>query len=84
MNLDIRKSGCTTDINDAGGKFALGFNDSNSKFAVSVNYTSDKFVTCCAGAVDTGEKLPPVSTTPVINLPPVSQMMATVSDLFTP
>ncbi len=29
---DIRKSRCTTGINDTGGKFAIGINDTGGKF----------------------------------------------------
>jgi hypothetical protein len=54
---DIRKSRCTTGVNDTGGKFATGI------------YTGGKIA---AGIIDTGGKLPPVSTTPAANLSPVS------------
>ncbi len=40
---DIRKSRCTTGLNDTGGKFATGVNDTGGKFATFVNYTSGKF-----------------------------------------
>jgi hypothetical protein len=55
---DIRKSRCTTGVNDTGGKFATGINDTGGKFA--------------AGDNDAGGKLPPVSTTPAANFPPVT------------
>jgi hypothetical protein len=31
MRGDIRKSRCTTGVNDTGGKFATGFNDTGGK-----------------------------------------------------
>jgi hypothetical protein len=40
---DIRKSRCTTDINDTGGKFATGVNDTGGKIAAGVNYSYGKF-----------------------------------------
>jgi hypothetical protein len=43
---DIRKSRCTTGINDTGGNFATSFAgvvDTGGKFATSVNYTGSKF-----------------------------------------
>jgi hypothetical protein len=55
---DIRKSKCTTGINDTGGKFATGVKDTGRKIVAGIN--------------DAGSKLPPVSTTPAANLPPVS------------
>ena len=69
---DIRKSSCTTGVNDTGGKFATGVNDTGGKLPpVSATPAAN---------------LPPVSTTPaanfatsylvlltpVANLPPVS------------
>ncbi len=36
---DIRKSRCTTGVNDTGGKFANGVNDTGGKFATGVNET---------------------------------------------
>ncbi len=63
---DIRKSRCTTGINDTGGKFATGVNHT-ANFATSfagVVDTEGKFAT---GVNDTGGNLPPVSTTPVVN-----------------
>ncbi len=67
MCEDVRKSRCTTGINDTGGKFATGINDTvgkfchqfasvvdtGSKFATGVNDTGSKFVT---GVNDTGGK----------------------------
>jgi hypothetical protein len=53
---------------DTGGKFATGVNDSGHKFATGVNETGHKFATDFNG-VD--GKLPPISTTPTANLPPV-------------
>ncbi len=57
-------------INNTSGKFATGIIDTSGKFFnqfVSVVNTGGKF----AGVNDTGGKLPPVSTTPAANLPPV-------------
>jgi len=34
---DIRKSRCTTGINDTSGKIASGINDTGGKFAIGVN-----------------------------------------------
>ncbi len=45
---DIRKSRCTTGVNDTGGKFATGVNDTGGKLPL----------------VSTTPNLPPVSTTP--------------------
>jgi hypothetical protein len=42
---DIRKSRCTTGINETGGKFATGVNDTGGKIAARVNYIGGKFVT---------------------------------------
>jgi hypothetical protein len=36
---DIRKSRCTTGINDTGGKFAIGVNYTCAKFATGIKYT---------------------------------------------
>jgi hypothetical protein len=61
---DIRKSMCTTGVNCNGGKFATGITgvvDTGGKFATCVNVTSGK--------------LPQVSTTLAISLPPVSTTM---------
>ncbi len=57
---DIRKSRCTTGINNTGGKFATGINDTGSKFC-------HQFPLCCWHP-------PPVSTIPAANLRPVSTM----------
>ncbi len=69
---DIRKSRCTTGVNDIGGNFAngtAGVVDTGGKFATGVNDTGGKFAT---GVNETGGKLPLVSTTLGVNLPPVS------------
>jgi hypothetical protein len=80
---DIRKSRCTTGVNDTGGKLprvsttpAANFApsspcliDTGGKFAIGVNNTGGTFA---AGVNDAGGKLPPVSTTPAANLPPMS------------
>ena len=39
---DIRKSRCTTGVNDTGGKFATGINDTGGKFATGVIDTGGK------------------------------------------
>ncbi len=41
----IRKSRCTTGVNDTGGKFATGVNDSGGKVAAGINDTSSRFAT---------------------------------------
>ncbi len=51
---DIRKSRCTTGINDTGGKFATGLNDAGGKIAAGINNPGGKFAT---GINDTGGKL---------------------------
>jgi hypothetical protein len=50
---DIRKSRCTTGINDTGGKFANGVNETCGKLATGIK--------------DTSGNLPPVSATPAAN-----------------
>ncbi len=50
---DIRKSRCTTGINDTGGKFATGVNDTGGKIAAGINDAGGKFAT---GVNDTGGK----------------------------
>jgi hypothetical protein len=79
---DIRKSRCTTDVNDTGGKLqpvsmtpAANLPPVSltpaANFATSspcVVDTGGKFAT---GVNDTGGKLPPVSTTWAANLPPM-------------
>jgi hypothetical protein len=52
---DICKSRCSTGITETGGKFATDIKD-----------TGGKVVTSTPGVVDTGGKLPPVSTTLVV------------------
>ncbi len=39
----IRKSRCTTGINNTGGKFSTGVNDTGGKFATGVNNTGSNF-----------------------------------------
>ncbi len=63
---DIRKSRCTTGINDTGGKFATSVNDTGGKFATSINNA-----TSFASVVDTGGKFSLVSTIPVATIPVV-------------
>jgi hypothetical protein len=50
---DIRKSRCTTSVNDTGGKFATSLNDTGGKIAAGINGTGGKFAT---GINDTGGK----------------------------
>jgi hypothetical protein len=50
---EIRKSRCTTGINDTGGKFATGVNDTGGKIAAGINDTGSKFAN---GINDTGGK----------------------------
>jgi hypothetical protein len=45
---DIRKSRCTTGINNT-GKIASGINDTGGKFATGINDTSGKFATTISG-----------------------------------
>ncbi len=85
---DIRKSRCTTGINDIGSKFALvsatpaanfatsfgSVVDTGGKFATDVNDTGGKFA---AHVNDTSGNLPPISTTPAANLPLVSMTSVT-------
>jgi hypothetical protein len=69
---DIRKSRCTTSVNDTGGKFATGICSLIlfQLFATGVNDTGGKFA---AGVVDTGGKLPPASVNlPLVLLIPVA------------
>jgi hypothetical protein len=54
---DICKSRCSTGITNTGGKFATDIND-----------TGSKVVTGTPGVVDTGGKLPPVSTILVVKI----------------
>ena len=69
---DIRKSRCTTGINDTGGKFdtggkiTTGINDIGGKFATGINDTGGKFLNQILVA-----NLPPVSTIPTANVPPL-------------
>jgi hypothetical protein len=77
---DIRKSRCTTSINDTGGTIASGSMTPAANLpSVSTTPTAN-YSTSFAGSVDTGSKfatgvndtggyLPPVSTMPVANLP---------------
>jgi hypothetical protein len=64
---DIRKSRCTTGINDTSGIFATNFAsvvDAGGKFSNGVNDTGGIFA---AFVNDTGGNLPLVSTTPAAN-----------------
>jgi hypothetical protein len=71
---DIRKSRCTTGLNDTGGKFATGDNNTFGNFAAGINDTGGKF----AIGINDRQILPPVSIVfliPVANLPPVSTIL---------
>ncbi len=63
---DIRKSRCTTGINNTGGKFAAGVNYTGGKFATGISDTGAKFYQWkfAADGNDTGAR----------------QIMGTVSD----
>jgi hypothetical protein len=80
---DIRKSRCTTGVNDTGGKLlpvsttpAANLPPESTtlaaNFATSSPYVVDTGGKFATGVNHTGGKLPPVSTTPGANLPPVS------------
>ncbi len=75
---DIRKSRCTTGINNTGGKIAAGINDTEANLPPVSTTQAANFATIFASVVDTGGKfvtgvndargkLPPVSTTPAAN-----------------
>jgi hypothetical protein len=55
---------------DTGEQFITGDNDTGNNSVAGDNNTGDNFVT---GDNDTGEQLPPVTTTPAINLLPVTR-----------
>ncbi len=55
---------------DTREQFITGDNDTSNNFVAGDNDTSDNFV---AGDNDTGEQLSPVTTTPAINLLPVTR-----------
>jgi hypothetical protein len=89
---DIRKSRCTTGINDTGGKIATVITkpsanfstifanvvDNGGKFAMGVNNTGGKFA---SGVNDAGGKLSPVSMTPAASMSPVSTTLVTNLEL---
>jgi hypothetical protein len=66
----FRKSRCTTGTNDTGGISTIFASvvDTCGKLATGVNDTDGEFAT---GVDKAGGKLPPVSTTPAVNFPPV-------------
>jgi hypothetical protein len=70
IRRDIRKSRCTTGINNTGSKIATGIKDTGVKFVTSINDTGGKFG-FATGVNNAGGKLPAVSTTPAVKLPPV-------------
>ncbi len=47
IRREIRKSRCTTAVNDTGGKIAAGIKDTGGKFATGIIDTSGKFCLCC-------------------------------------
>ena len=55
---------------DTGEQFITGDNDTGNNFVAGDNDTGDNFV---AGDNDTGEQLSPVTTTPAINLLPITR-----------
>jgi hypothetical protein len=61
IHRDIRKSRCTTGINNTGGKFSAVDNYTSGRFA-GVSDSDSKFATCTAQLV--------VSMTLAVNLPP--------------
>jgi hypothetical protein len=77
---DIRKSRCTTAVNDTSGKFATGaiaagIYDTGCKFATNINDTAGKFFHLVL--LTLVANLPLVSMIPSANLPPVSTMPVT-------
>ncbi len=48
---DIRKSRCTTGINDTGGKFATGVNDTGTKIAACIIGTGRKSIPKSSGRI---------------------------------
>jgi hypothetical protein len=69
---DIRKSRCTTGINDTGGKItggkiAAGFKDIGGKFATGINDNGGKFSDSLVLLIPVAN-LPPLSTTPAVPL----------------
>jgi hypothetical protein len=62
---DIRKCRCTTGIKDTRGKFA----------PLSMTTPAANFASGTVCVVDTGSKMPPVSTISVANLLPVSMAL---------
>ncbi len=74
-NGDIRELLFITGVNNTCNKLFSGVNDTGKKFIAGVvdtgdNDTGNNFV---AGDNDTGEQLSPVTTTPAINLLPVTR-----------
>ncbi len=74
---DIRKSRCTTGVNDTGGKFATGVNDTGGKLPpVSTTPAANLPPVSTTPAANFATSFPclltPVSTIPAANLPPVS------------
>ncbi len=53
---DIRKSRCTTGVNDTGGKFATGVNDTSGKMPPVSTTPAAIFATSSPCDVDTGGK----------------------------
>jgi hypothetical protein len=54
---EIRKSRCTTGINDNGGKIVTGINDIGGKFATGINAPTANFSTSFSSVLDTGGKI---------------------------
>jgi hypothetical protein len=89
---DIRKSRCTTGINDTSGKFATSVNDPGDKFAADTASVVDNGGKFAPGVNDIGGILSSVSTPTAVNLPPASttsvannwnnsRLLATLSEL---
>jgi hypothetical protein len=77
---DIRKSRCTTGVNDTGGKFATGVNNTGGKLPpvsrhrrqICHRYQRHRRKIFPPVPLVLLANLPPVSTIPAANLPPVS------------
>ncbi len=69
---DIRKSRCTTGVNDTGGKLPPVSTTPAANLPPVSRTPAANFATSSPCVVDTGGKLPPVSTTLAANLLPVS------------
>ena len=66
---DIRKSRCTTGVNDTGGKFATGVNDTGGKLPPVSTTPAANLPPVLLVLLIPVANLPPVSTIPAANLP---------------